>query len=64
MLPKAFFSSHLDSYKYTKKHFQIFFLNISLWNRSISTWEALIHSMLISEVNIIRNFFSGNYDIF
>jgi hypothetical protein len=30
-----------------------------LWNRSISTWKAFIHLMLIYEVNNMRNFIFG-----
>jgi hypothetical protein len=49
-----FFLGHLSSYKYTKKASKkllIFFLVESIFTR-----EALIHLMLISVVNNMRNF--------
>jgi hypothetical protein len=51
MLPKEFFSSRPGNYKYTKETSQKIWNPFFLWNRSISIWEALIHSMLICDVN-------------
>jgi hypothetical protein len=53
---KHFFSNHPGSYKDTKKNFQKLLIFFSLQIRSISLGEAFIHSMLICEVNNIRNF--------
>jgi hypothetical protein len=38
------------------KKLPIFYFFLSFWNRSISTREALIYSMLISVVNDMRTF--------
>jgi hypothetical protein len=58
MLPQTFLSNRPGNYKYTQKLPKFIFIFIlSLWNRSILTWEAFILSILISEVNNTWNLF-------
>jgi hypothetical protein len=58
-----FLSNCLGSYKYTNENFQKNIEFFSLWNKSICT-RALIHSMLTSEMDNMRNVFLGNHEIF
>jgi hypothetical protein len=57
MLSKDYFSSHPRSYKYNKKSFKKLLVFFFLWNKSILQGRSLIHSMLKSVMNNMRNFY-------